>query len=226
MKKARYNIFEKSHKGLYRLTFEAGSKIQHANFNCINEINKSITILLQAIQYYKYHIAKEDFVIYNAIVPVAPYIITLMENANQIGNELVSEIEEKIQEFQIDLSHHNLIEFGIELQSSVFSFTSVVLQHIQKENSVINDLLWACFTDEDLAAMELKIASQFLPEENEWYTGQVIKWLNDQEIVDCINDYFEFGSKSNANSMLTAAEKNLPTDRWTKVHSGISMQRA
>ena len=103
MKKERYNIFSKSHKGLRRLVLEAGTKIHKCDFRSIGDVNECILSLLKAIRYYIYHIRKEDLIIYRAINPIAPYIVTLMEEGiNAKGIDVASAIEYKIYQFNYE----------------------------------------------------------------------------------------------------------------------------
>ena len=90
MKKERYNIFNKSHKGLRRLVLDAWAKTNKCDFSSSSEVNECIVTILQAIRYYIYHIRKEDVIIYRAINPIAPYIVTLLEKINAKGIEVAS----------------------------------------------------------------------------------------------------------------------------------------
>jgi hypothetical protein len=226
MKKERYNIFSNSHKGLRRLVYEAGEKIQKSNFNAIDDVHDSVTVLLQAIRYFIYHVKKEDKVIYKAVASVAPYIVILMEEANAKGIDLTSAIEKKIYEFNSDQSQQNIIEFGIELHSSIFSFTTIVLQHIKREETVLNVLLWENYDDSQLLDMEDSISCQFLPEEKEWYTGQIVKYLNDQEIACWINLVKSCGNHDGANKLENSTKAVLYKNRRELIHQNFDLVRA
>ena len=73
MKKERYNIFNKSHKGLRCLVLEAWAKTNKCDFMSASEVNDCIVTLLKSIRYYIYHIRRGNMIIHSAINPVAPY---------------------------------------------------------------------------------------------------------------------------------------------------------
>jgi hemerythrin-like domain-containing protein len=225
MKKERYNIFNKSHKGLRRLVLEAWAKTNKCDFRSTSEVNECIVILLQAIRYYIYHIGKEDMIIYRAINPAAPYIVTLLEEINAKGIEVASSIEYKISQFNSENHGKGIIDFGIELQSSIFSFTSVVVQHIKKEETVLNELLWQNFTDYELLELEVKTMSHFVPEEKEWFNNQVMKCLDDNEITRWIDHVLSFGNAYDADLLMETTRSALPESRWQTISRSI-MQRA
>jgi hypothetical protein len=225
MKIERYNIFNKSHKGLRRLVLEAWTKTNKCDFRSASEVNECIVILLQAIRYYIYHIRKEDAIIYRAINPIAPYIVILLEKINAKGIEVASSIENKIYQFNSESQGKGIIDFEIELQSFIFSFTSVVVQHIKKEETVLNELLWQNFSDCELLELEVKIINHFVPEENEWFNNQVMKCLNDNEIARWIDHVLSFGNAYDADLLMETTRSALPESRWQIISRNI-MQRA
>ncbi len=225
MKKERYNIFNKSHKGLRRLVLEAWAKSNKCDFSSNSEVSECIVILLRAIRYYIYHIRKEDMIIYRAVNPAAPYIVSLLEKINTKGAEVASAIENKICQFNSERHGKGIIDFGIELQSSIFSFTSVVVQHIKKEETVLNELLWQKFTDCELLELEVKIISHFVTEEKEWFNNQVMKCLDDNEIARWIDHVLSFGNAYDADLLMETTRSALPESRWQIISRNI-MQRA
>jgi len=225
MRKERYNIFNKSHKGLRRLVLEAWAKTNKCDFISTSEVNDCIVTLLKAIRYYVYHIRRENMIIHSAINPVAPYIVTLLEKINAKGIEVASSIEYKIHRFNTESQGKGIIDFGIELQSSIFSFTSIVVQHIKKEETVLNELLWQNFTDCELLELEVKIMSHFVPEEKEWFNNQVMKCLDDNEIARWIDHILSFGNAYDADLLMETTRSALPESRWQTISRNI-MQRA
>jgi len=225
MRKERYNIFTKSHKGLRRLVLEAWAKTNKCDFISTIEVNDCIVTLLKAIRYYIYHIRRENMIIYSAINPVAPYIVTMLDKINAKGIEVASSIEYKIYQFNTEGHGKGIIEFEIELQSSIFSFTSIVVQHIKKEETVLNELLWQNFTDCELLELEVKIMSHFVPEEKEWFNNQVMKCLDDNEIARWIDHILSFGNTYDADQLMETTRSALPESRWQTISRNI-MQRA
>ena len=225
MKKERYNIFNKCHKGLRCLVLEAWAKTNKCDFMSTSEVNDCIVTLLKAIRYYIYHIRRGNMIIHSAINPVAPYIVTLLEKINAKGIEVASSIEYKIYQFNTESQGKGIIDFGIELQSSIFSFTSIVVQHIKKEETVLNELLWQNFTDCELFELEVKIMSNFVPEEKEWFNNQVMKCLDDNEIAKWIDHVLSFGNAYDADLLMESTRSALSESRWQIISRNI-MQRA
>lgn len=164
-------------------------------------------------------------IIYRAVNPAAPYIVSLLEKINTKGAEVASAIENKICQFNSERHGKGIIDFGIELQSSIFSFTSVVVQHIKKEETVLNELLWQKFTDCELLELEVKIISHFVTEEKEWFNNQVMKCLDDNEIARWIDHVLSFGNAYDADLLMETTRSALPESRWQIISRNI-MQRA
>jgi hypothetical protein len=224
--KKRYNIFQKTHKSLSCLIFAAGTRIQLTDFSCPEEVCPTLQLVKQVVKYFEYHIRKEDQVVYAALASLAPYIISLLEKANAGDLCLAIDIERKLENFDCHLPAENPGEKERDLQTSFYSFTVAALQHINKEQTVINELLWDHFDDGQIREMELAIIKQLKPEERTRFTGQMISCLNDGELMSWINGYQVFDFKSDADILLQTVKSALQQDRWQYLSKKFQLQRA
>jgi hemerythrin-like domain-containing protein len=226
MKQERYNIFKRPHKGLSSMVFDAGTRIQQTDFTNLKEGKATIPFIGQAVRSFEYHINNEDTVIFNAVANAAPFIVAMMEKTNAKDLQLAFTIGEKLEEYKILYNKQNMAGFGVDLQTVFFAFTSVVLQHIKKEETVINELLWSDYDDSQLIEMDAGIIKQLPPGEHAWYTSRILKWLTNQEIIIWITGIMEYGNPCEAESLLQTAQSVLPGERWQMISRDFSMQRA
>lgn len=226
MKKSNYNMFGKSHLGLSHLLFETGIKIGKTNFNNVSEAGECISLILKAVKYYKYHTSKENEIIYGTIQPFAPYIIVMMKKINAEGLSIASGIEQIIFSFNREFTRMNMIELGIELQSLIISFTSVVLQLMKKENTILNELLNENFDEYQMLDLQNRINNQFLPEESEWYLAYIEKGLRDSEITGWLDRILNENGVTEAGN-LAESLNNRPFKTTSEMNTpGFDMQRA
>ena len=218
----RYNIFKRTHKGLRSMLFNAGAKIQHTDFTKQRQAAYTINSIKQTTLSFLYHVNKEDSIIYHAVAMEAPYIVAMMEKSNKKDSALAKSINDLMDSYERLNTKREKIAFGLQLQSSFFEFTAAVLQHINKEESVINELLWAKYSDRELAAMEVEIMKQVTPDDCTWYTGNIMKGLSHEEIIKWIGGVMEYSSQNMIEKLIRTARKVLPTEQWHMIRGKIT----
>ena len=173
MKQERYNIFQQTHKNLGGLVFDAGAGLQKTDSCSAEEICQVLEKMQLAIRYFEYHIRREDILIYNAVASVAPYIISEMEKVNGADLGLAWEIEDKIE--KLSPSTGKCAQENVNsLRTSFYAFTAAVLLHINKEETVINQLLWDIYSDQQLKEMHHTIYDNLTTESKRMYSGQIL----------------------------------------------------
>lgn len=218
----RYNIFKRTHKGLRSMLFNAGAKIQHTDFTKQRQAAYTINSIKQTTLSFTYHINKEDSIVYHAVALEAPYIIAMIEKTNKKDVALAQSISELILTYDKLNTKKEKIAFGFELQAAFFEFTASVLQHINKEEAVINELLWDKFSDHELAALEMEIMKKVTPDDCTWYTGSIMKGLSNEEIITWIGGLTEYSSQIMIEKLIRTARKVLPTEQWHMIRGKIT----
>ena len=213
----RYNIFKRTHKGLRSMLFDAGARIQQADFTKAKEANAAIEIAKQTTRSFLYHLSKEDNILYHSVVLYAPYIVAMIEQTNAKDEKLAKSVEQVIEEYKNLTTKNEMISFGFQLQAIFFEFTAVVLQHMNKEETVINELLWSNYTDKQLVVLEVEMLKQSTPEACTWYTGKILKELSNSEIIIWINGIAEHASSNIIEKLISTTQRVLPIDRWQMI---------
>ena len=226
MKNDRHNLFERTHKTLGRMVFDAGRNVQQTEFSCTKQSKPVIIQIEDSIHFFRYHIIHEDALIYNSIVHAAPYIVAMMELANAKDLRMTNTVNEKLNEYDSLCMKQSLDGFGDEIRAMYFSFTAAVLQHIHTENKVINDILYSLFSDGQLIEMEMKLAKQMFAPENNWYARHMMNWITGPEIISWINGISAYGYSNDAGELLKKVKPAIPAEKWLMVTNNFSMERA
>src|SRR4030095_12689065 len=192
----RYNIFKRTHKGLRSMLFDAGARIQQTDFTKNKQANTVIDVIKQSTRSFLYHVSKEDNIIYHSVVLYAPYIVAMIEQTNIKDEALARSIDKTIDQYKELNTKKEKIAFGHQLQAAFFEFTAAVLQHMNKEETVVNELLWSNYTDKQLVILEVEMLKQSTPEACTWYTGKILKELSNSEILIWINGIAEHASSN------------------------------
>ena len=213
----RYNIFKRTHKGLRSMLFDAGARIQQTDFTKTKQADAAIDIVRQTTRSFMYHLSKEDNILYHSVVLYAPYIVAMIEQTNIKDEKLARSIDKLIEQYKDLATKNEMISFGLQLQAAFFEFTAAVLQHMNKEETVVNELLWSNYTDRQLVALEVEMLKQSTPEACTWYTGKILKELSNSEILIWINGIAEHASSNIIEKLISTTQKVLPIDRWQMI---------
>jgi len=213
----RYNIFKKTHKGLRSMLFDAGTKIQQTDFTKSKQTNAAIAMIKQSTRSFLYHLRKEDSIIYHSVVLYAPYIVAMIEQTNLKDQALAESIDKIIDQHSEPDTKKEKIDFGHQLQAAFFEFTAAVLQHMSKEETVINEILWSNYTDRELIGMEVEMMKQATSADCTWYTGKILKELSNREILVWVASIKEHATPFMLKKLISTARIVLPLDRWQMI---------
>lgn len=221
----RYNIFKKTHKGLRSMLFEAGAKIQQTDFTKSKEANAAIDAIKQSTRSFLYHLSKEDKIIYHSVVLYAPYIVAMIEQTNLKDQLLAESINNIIDQQSKQDAKNEAIAFAHQLQAAFFEFTAAVLQHMNKEETVINEILWSNYSDTELVGMEVEIMKQSAASDCAWYTGKILKVLSNREILMWVDIIKEHASPFMLKKLISTARIVLPIDRWQMIRGKFMLPK-
>lgn len=213
----RYNIFKRTHKGLRSMLFVAGAKIQQTDFTKNKQANVALDAIKQSTRSFLYHLKEEDSIIYHSIVLHAPYIIAMIEQTNVKDEALARSIDKTIDEYKELNANKEKIAFGHQLTALFFEFTAAVLQHMNKEATVINELLWSYYTDKELIGIEVEMMKQATSSDCTWYTGKILKELSNREILVWVDSIKEHATPFMLKKLISTARFVLPIDRWQMI---------
>jgi len=221
----RYNIFKKTHKGLRSMLFDAGTKIQQTDFTKSKHANATIEMVKQSTRSFLYHLSKEDNIIYHSVVLYAPYIVAMIEQTNLKDQALAESINKIIYQHSDLDTKKEKIDFGHRLQAMFFEFTAAVLQHMSKEETVINEILWSNYTDRELIGMEVEMMKQATSSDCTWYTGKILKELSNREILVWVDSIKEHATPFMLKKLISTARIVLPIDRWQMIRGKFMLPK-
>jgi len=221
----RYNIFRGTHKGLRSMLFDAGAKLQQTDFTKSKQASAAVDAIKQSTRSFLYHISKEDKIIYHSVVLYAPYIVAMIEQTNLKDQVLAESIDKIIDEQRDQDTKKEMIDFGHQLQAAFFEFTAAVLQHMNKEETVINEILWSNYSDSQLVGMEVEMMKQATSSDCSWYTGKILKELSNREILMWVDIIKEHASPFMLKKLISTARIVLPIDRWQMIRGKFMLPK-
>lgn len=218
----RYNIFNQVHKGLREILYNTASLLQQTNFSNEEETAIALKQVQDVLFLFDKHAHTEDSFILPAIETFDPTVATLFEEEHIQDHELSNRMRTLLHIFNYCTLETEQQNAASAIRYAFIEFMIFNLQHMAKEETTLNTLLWRYFSDDQLKGITQQIVAQVPPDAMTQYSKWMIKGMNNQEIIDWLKEI-----KNNApgfvfNSMMELAEKELAANRWATIQENIT----
>lgn len=161
MRRERYNIYEKAHSRLRSQLLDAGLVVQAGDFG---KTEKGISVFekIEDISNVIRHYFSQANLIFEAVFSMAPYIIMELEKENKAIKDHIACLEKIRKQYDKSYGHSSRKKAGAEAQQIFFELTAASLKIMNREDMIINDLLWTIYSDEEIREIEKKITSPLI----------------------------------------------------------------
>ncbi|MFI5129764.1 MAG: hypothetical protein ACHQFX_07230, partial [Chitinophagales bacterium] len=113
-------------------------------------------------------------------------------------------------------------EVAKEVQSNYVKFMVFNLEHMAKEEAVLNKILWRYYTDPELMAITRQIINDVPPDYMVQYNKWMIRGMNNGEITKWLKGVERNAPEDVFQSLFATAESELPEKRFRLVLEGLT----
>jgi hemerythrin-like domain-containing protein len=218
----RYNLFYMVHKGLREMLYTTASRLQQIDFTEVEETEPALTQVQKVLFLFDKHANTEDDFALTAIEAYEPSVVTLFEEEHVQDHELSNRMRSLLIMFQSLTTDDEKLQLGSAIRAAFTEFLTFNLKHMAKEESVLNNLLWRYYSDEELQGITQKIIAQIPADKKHLYSTSMMRALSNNEITNWLKEVKNNAPEFVFNSMLGIAEKELPEQRLFQVLGNIS----
>ena len=218
----RYSMFHQVHKGLRALLYETAIQLQHTDFWNVEEAEEMIEKIDQVVRLFEKHAHSEDRHVFPAVEKYDPAIADAFEQEHVKDHQLGQLLAESISLYKIAGLITGKVQVGKNIQTFFVKFMAFNLEHMAKEEEVLNPILWRHYSDAELMGITQQIIAN-LPEE---YILQNYKWmmrgLNNAEITGWLKEVEKNTPEAVFQALFNVAERELPEKRFRQVLEGLT----
>lgn len=217
MQTPRFNVFNQIHKALRALMFDTALIMQQTDFCKADEaaaILEQTDLLLDLMDS---HAHFEDDHILNAAEKHAPAVIAEFEKEHVTDMELTGALRGLLAAYRSAISAEEQIELGFHLLHALNDFIGFNLTHMHKEETLLNSILWANYTDAEIMQMEANIQQQIAPEKVFIYFKWMAKSINDAELIVWLTAVRNHAPDFVFNGLLQVCQENVAAARWANI---------
>lgn len=221
MTSLRFNPFNQAHKGLRALLYDTALLLQHTNFTVEKEIDTAVERVKLVIALFAHHAEIEDSQVFPMIEEQAPSVVDDFESQHQQDHALSVELQKCLAHFTETNTTVQNQAAGHSLLQSFNSFLAFNVEHMKKEETIVNDCLWRYYSDEQLQKKVQEIAAATPPAQSKPFLFWVLKGLATHEIIDWYNVIKHAAPSPAFAFFCNLAEEALPEKQWDKIKEAL-----
>jgi hypothetical protein len=218
----RYNIFHQIHKGLRAMLYETAIKVQHSDFWNVDETEDTIESINEVVRLFDMHAYHEDNLVFPAVEKYDPAIADAFEQEHVQDHLLGKLLSDSIERWKNASIITEKAEIAKEVQLAYVKFMVFNLEHMAKEEDVLNNILWRHYTDGELMAITGQIISEVPADYVAKYNRWMMRGLNNAEITRWLKGVERNAPEYVFRSLFTTAERELTERRFRLVLEGLT----
>lgn len=218
----RYNIFHQVHKGLRALLYETAIQLQHTDFWNVEEADETIDRINEVIRLFEKHAHTEDNKVFPAVEKYDPAIADAFEQEHVKDHQLGQLLAESITNYRASAIITEKAEAGKQIHTSFVKFMVFNLEHMAKEEDVLNWILWRYYSDAELMGITQQIIAGIPPVDMSLNSKWMMRGLNNVEITGWLKGVEKNAPEAVFQALFATAEKELPQTRFRQVLEGLT----
>jgi hypothetical protein len=203
----RFNIFNQIHKALRALLYDTALTLQQTHFANPEEAGPVLEKVKEVLAVFDKHAEHEDHFVLPAIRVYEPSLVDAFEQEHIADHALAEKLRTLLATFEKAETTQARLETGHAILHSFIAFLAFNLEHMAKEETVLNSRLWRYYSDPEIIAINQRIIAAVTPE----------KGMSNAEITGWLKNVQKNAPEFVFNSLFTIAEKELSNQRFRKV---------
>lgn len=217
----RYNIFFRIHQGLRSMLHETALQLQRTDFTNPTEAACLLESVTEALYLFHKHAHTEDELIFPMIQDFEPAVQDAFEQEHQKDELLASLVEESLKLYANTETPEERQSVGQTIQLNFGRFLVFNLEHMAREEEVLNPLLWHYYTDTELLHLTAQIVANtpvaLQPRFNQW----ILRGMNNADILLWMKQVEKLAPAPVFQGLLDQAAEQLPAARYRKLLEGM-----
>src|SRR5689334_1455648 len=150
MNNLRFNPFNQIHKGLRALLYDTALVIQRTDFSNEDQVRVTFKKIEKVLWLFEGHANVEDSMVFPMLQAVAPDVVEDFEQQHETDHALSHDLQNIMVAYNFARTQTEMLQAGNKVLHAFNEFVAFNLQHMNKEETIINDLLWQHYTDRQL----------------------------------------------------------------------------
>ena len=219
---SRFNIFNQIHKALRAMLYDTSLTLQQTYFGDAEEAETALEKVKIAVDIFDEHAANEDHFVLPAIQQYEPSLVDAFEQEHEKDHALSERLRGLLTVYHYAIKAAVKIETGQAINKAFIEFMIFNLEHMAKEETILNKVLWRYYSDVEIMAVNQKIIASIPPEEVAVTSTWMMRGMSNAEISGWLKAVEKNAPEPVFTQLFSIAEKELPDDRFRKVLENLT----
>lgn len=217
----RYNSFNIIHKGLRAALYETALQLQQTDFIEEDEAEKALGRVKEIVMLFEGHAHKEDNFILPMINEYEPSVAASFNTEHEEDERLGNELNTAVEKVASSLIPQEKMASGSELIECFVRFMIFNLEHMAKEEDIINKILWRYYSDDEIKEVASQISANTPPWMQDFYAKWMLRGINNSEATVWMKAIQKGAPSVVFQTLLQKAEQELPARRFQKINQSL-----
>jgi hypothetical protein len=219
---SRFNIFNQIHKALRAMLYDTSLTLQQTYFADAEEAETKLEKVRMTVDIFDEHAAHEDHFVLPAIQQYEPSLVDAFEQEHEKDHALSERLRGLLTVYNHAIKTEVKIETGQAINKAFLEFMIFNLEHMAKEETVLNKVLWRYYSDNEIMGINQKIIASISPEEIGVTSAWMMRGMSNTEISGWLKAVEKNAPEPMFTQLFSIAEKELPNDRFRKVLENLT----
>jgi hypothetical protein len=218
----RFNIFNLIHKALRAMLYDTALCLQQTYFADQNEAEAVFAKINEVIAAFEEHGRKEDTIVMPVIQQFQPAVISSFEKDHKDDKEMGKQLKQLQAIYRsLDTAEERIVA-GSAISVAFREYMIFNLQHMQREEIELNELLWNNFSDQEIISINSQIVAGMPSEELINTAKWFMKAVNCYEAEQLLTNMKETAPRQVFDALFQLADIFLPERFKAKVHNAVA----
>ena len=222
----RYNSFNIIHKGLRAALYQTALQLQQTDFTETDQVEDAVNKVREIVMLFEGHAQKEDNFVLPLINEYEPSVVATFNAEHQEDEQLGVELESAVNKLSERTTPQEMMAAGSELMITFVRFMVFNLEHMAKEEDIINQILWRYYSDDEIKAVVVQISQNTPPWMHDFYTKWMLRGISNGEIITWIKMAEKGQPPIVFQTLVQKAEQELPRKRFQKIRQSLQQATA
>ena len=217
----RYNSFNIIHKGLRAALYQTALQLQQTDFTEDDQREDAVNKVREIVILFEGHAHKEDHFVLPMINEYEPSVVATFNAEHEEDERLGLALNTAVEKLSTGTMPQEKILAGRELTESFVGFMVFNLQHMAKEEDIINKILWRYYSDDEIKAVAMQISQSTPPWMQDFYFKWMLRGISNTEVTGWIKSIEKSQPPVVFQTILQKAQQELPRKRFQKIRQSL-----
>ncbi|MBS1545135.1 MAG: hemerythrin domain-containing protein [Bacteroidetes bacterium] len=219
MNSNRYNTFYKIHKGLRAMLYETALQMQRTDMGNMDAGIPVIRSVEEILIMFDTHASGEDAQYNSPLEDRDRSVAVLFEKEHEEDHRLARQLGQLVTAWQSANSGASRNEIGARLFYAFNEFIAFNLYHMNKEESLLNEVMWKHYTDEEILQKEKAIVRSLTPDKLKLAWKVMARGLNNHDLSEWLSEVRNSAPSAVFDQLSSIVRSEVPEQRMKEIEA-------